>query len=41
MAISVAVEESGEVAENTLVNKGAIGFLSLALWIQDLNCLSF
>lgn len=26
MAISVAVEETGEVAENTPVNKGAIGF---------------
>lgn len=40
MAISIAIEETGEVAENTPVNKGAIGFLSLALWTRDLNCLS-
>ena len=40
MAISIAMGETGEVAENTPVNKGAIGFLSLALWTRDLNCLS-
>lgn len=40
MAISIAMEETGEVAENTSVNKGTVGFLSLDLWTRDLNCLS-